>query len=370
MATIPSNPAASPEPKTQASGSRLSKEERRELLARIERDSSRSEPPERILQRAEQALQSGNRTQAERLVVQLEQSEPNLLGLAHLKARLAEASMTEKQRANVRKAEDMLLRYIEQRKKTAAEFALEALSEIAPNHPKLAEYRIWVRDVDKEAAAQLELDSELAAGRLALQVGDLQVARRHLEKLKSLDAQATATVQLASEISQAEAGQAETADIEGIKQRFEEHLLALRIREAEVELEHLAQHVVPKVTLDRLRVRLEEFRSADRSLKELEAFEQLFAEYVRRSQWQKARDVAQKAGKRFPDHPRPAAMFNEVNVREASDRQKESIRQGVAALEQFISQGKRDEAELALKLLKGKIDDGELAQFAERVQAL
>lgn len=368
MTTIPSNPGAPPEPR--ATGGRLSKEERRELLARIERESSRAEPPESILERAEQALQSGNRTQAERLVLQLERTDPNLLGLAHLKSRLAEASLTEKQRANIRKAEDMLLRYIEQRKKTAAEFALEALGEIAPAHPKLEEYKIWVRDLDKEAAAQLELDSELAAGRMALQVGDLEVARRHLERLQGLDGQAIATVQLTSEISQAEAGQAETADIEGIKQRFEEHLLAMRIREAEGELAHLAEHVIPKITLDRLKVRLEETKSADRNLKELEAFEQLYQEYLRRSLWQKARDVARQAGQRFPQHPRPAEMFAGVNLREADARQQESTRQGVVTLEKFIAEGKRDEAELALKLLKGKVEEAQLAELEERLRSL
>lgn len=348
----------------------MSKEERRELLARIERESSRTEPPERTLQRAEQAFQGGNRAQAERLVAQLEQTAPGLLGLGNLKARLAEAQKREKAKANVRKAEDMLVRYIEERKKAAAEFALEALSEISPDHPRLAEYRIWVRDLDKEAAAHRELDDELAAGRMALQVGDLNVARRHLEKLRQLDPEARVTVLLTSEIAQAEAGQAETAGIEEIKQRFEHHLSSFDLAEAERELESLARHAVPKITLDRLKKRLEDARSADRDQKELAAFEELFQQYLTAYRWQKARDVARQAGQTFPHHPRPAEMFNEVNMREAEERRHESIIQGVASLEQFISQGKREEASLALKLLKGKIDEDRFARFEARVAAL
>ena len=370
MATTPQNPAPPPVGQTEAGKARLSKEERRELLARIERESSRSESPERILQRAEQALQSGNRTHAERLAAQLRQKSPNLLGLENLTQRLAAASRDEKQQANVRKAEDMLMRYIEERKKPAAEFALEALTEIAPEHPRLGEYRIWVRDLDKEAAAAQELDGELAAGRMALQVGDVNVATRHLEKLRQLDPHAAATSQLAADIAEAEHDQAEDADIEGIKLRFEEHLLALRIPEAQEELADLARHEVPKITLDRLNVRLQEAQSVRRDQQEMAAFEELYQQYVKAHRWQKARDVAQQAGKRFPNHPRPAEMFNNVSVQEAADRHQESVRQGVATLEQFISQGQRDQAQLALKLLKGKIDDAQLAQFEERVRAL
>lgn len=370
MATSPSNPGAPPAPPAPASRSRLSKEERRELLARIERESSRTESPERVLQRAEQALQDGNRTLAERLVGQLEQTSPNLLGLGHLRQRLAAVGQREKTRANVRKAEEMLLRYIEQRKKTAAEFALEALKEIAPDHPRLAEYAIWVRDLDQEAAQQRQLDDELAAGRLALQVGDLDVARRHLGRLEALDAGASATAQLAAEITQAEAGEAESADIQGIKERFEAHVAALRLSDAAHELEELAQHAVPKVTLDRLGARLVEARRIERDQREMAAFEELFQGHVAAHRWQKARDVARQAGQRFRAHPRPAEMFNEVNLREAEDRRLESIRQGVAALEQFITEGKRGDAELALKLLKDKIEPQQLARFEARVREL
>lgn len=373
MATIPSNPAIPPaadpsEPKP--AKARLSKDERRELLARIERESSRSDSPERILQRAEQALQGGNRMQAERLVQQLEDSSPDLLGLGHLRSRLGEAARNEKAQANVRKAEDMLMRYIEQRKKTAAELALEALTEIAPGHPRLAEYRIWVRDLDKEAAVQRELDEELAAGRIALQVGDVSVAQRHLKKLQDHDPRSSAALLLAGEITQAEAGQAENSVIEDIKLKLEHHLASLEIEEAQAQLEELARHAVPKITLDRLNVRLEEARSTRRDQLEIAAFEELLEQYLKAGSWQKARDIAQQAGQRFPDHPRPAEMFNFVNTRESEARHKESVRQGVASLEAFIAAGNRDNAELALKLLRGKIDDAELERYAAQIAGL
>ncbi len=100
------------------------------------------------------------------------------------------------------------------------------------------------------------------------------------------------------------------------------------------------------------------------------AFEELFQQYLTAYRWQKARDVARQAGQAFPRHPRPAEMFHEVDLREAEERRQESIIQGVASLERFISQGQREEARLALKLLKGKIDEERFASFEERVGSL
>lgn len=127
---------------------------------------------------------------------------------------------------------------------------------------------------------------------------------------------------------------------------------------------------MPKITLDRFNMRLADARSACRDREELAAFEKLFAECLGAGQWQDARDAAQQAGKRFPQHSRPAEMFNEVGLQEAEQRHQESIRQGVATLEQFIEQGNRGHAELALKLLKGKIDEQQLARYEQRVKML
>ena len=174
----PKNAPEVPQDEAPAQQSRLSKEERRALLARIEGEASRSraETHEKILQRAEQALQDGHREQAKRLVDHLDRTHPDLQGLAELHRKLEEVAKADKQRANVKKAEEMLLRYIQERRKQAAELALEALSEIAPNHPRLAELKIWVRDLDEEAAYLRRLDEELETGRHALQSGDLEAA--------------------------------------------------------------------------------------------------------------------------------------------------------------------------------------------------
>lgn len=372
--TDPADQDAREEPEGAASGPqpRLSKEERRALLARIEREASRSraETHEKILQRAEQALQDGNREQAQRLADHLDKTNPNLQGLAELRQKLAGAEKVDRQRSNVKKAEEMLLRYIQERRKQAAEFALEALSEVAPNHPRLSEFKIWVRDLDEEVAYQRRLDQELEKGRQALQSGDLEVASQHLKTLQGLDVDATATVLMAADLERAQRGQEASADIESIKNRFESLLQDLRIEDAEAELQRLAAHELPKITIDQLRLRLDEARSGRRDQKEMEEFEAGFAEHLAAGRWHEARDLAQRLGQRFQGHPRAARMFYEVNEREAEERRHESIRQGVESLERFIAQGLRQEAELALKLLQGKIEAERLAKYEERIRSL
>ncbi len=372
--TDPAKPAAPRAPQSETPGqqSRLSKEERRALLARIEREAirGRAETHEKILQRAEQALQDGNREQAKRLADHLDKTNPNLQGLAELRQKLQSAEKVDKQRANVKKAEEMLLRYVQERRKQAAELALEALSEVAPEHPRLDELKIWVQDLDEEAAYLHRLDAELENGRTALQTGDLEAARRHLKSLQELDPHATATALMASDLDRAQRGQAASADIESIKKRFDGLLRDLRIEEAEAELERLAAHELPKITFDQLRLRLDQARAGRRDQQELGAFEAGLAEHLAAGRWHDARDVAQRLGQRFKGHPRAAAMFHEVNQLEAEERRQESIRQGRETLERFIVQGLRQDAELALKLLQGKIDPEQLARYEERIRTL
>lgn len=355
------------------SRSQLSKEERRALLARIEREASRSraESYERILQRAEEAFQNGNHEQAKRLALQLEKTNPQLQGLQGLQDRLASNEQSKRQQGNVKKAEEMLLRYVQERRKPMAQLALETLEEVAPHHPRLEEYKIWVRDLDQEAAHVSRLDELLAAGRTAVQMGDLQAAGQHLAELRQLDAHAAATENLAADIRQAEAGREVSEAIANRKQRFEELLERFAIEEAEQELAQIsAQGQLPKVTLDQMRQRIDQARVGRRGQRELGQMEAQFNELLASANWPAARDLAQRVGQLFPDHPRASQMFTEVNDREAEQRRRESARQGAQQLEQFIAAGRKQEAQLALKLLRGKIADADLARYEARVNAL
>lgn len=349
----------------------LTKEERRALLAQIERQSIKSRSPEKVRQRAESALADGNVQQAKRLVDQLEKSSPQLDGLGDLRDRLSDIEEQKKREANIKSTEEMLSRYIQQRKKQLAQFALSTLVELAPDHPRLDEYKVWIRDLDKEAELQGRIDALLGEGRRALAHGDMETAQERLGDLRKLDPHGRAVEDLEADIRQSEAGRATSADIERTKKRFEERVAEGDVAGAEAEMEALAGYGVPKITLDFLRKRLDEARQGLAAQEELSQMEGRFRACLQTRDWQGAREVARQVGEKFKTSTRASELMNEVNRLESEDRRRASIEQGIATVEQFLSQGKKVEAELALKVLQGlDIDRERLRTLQDRISQL
>lgn len=352
-------------------GAILSKEERRDLLAQIERESRRTETPETTLERAVEALRERNLDQARRLADHLEKSVPGLAGLADLRRQLAAASEQEKRSANLRTAEDMLIGYIQQRKKKMAVLALETLLELAPDHPRAGDYRVWVGDLDQEVALQKRIDEQARAVRAALHAGDVEGARRALGSLERLDPQGRTTEELQGEIDAGERGRAESADIGRMKQRIEELLERGEVDAAESEITALAQHDLPKITLDFLRKRLADTRRKVREEAERQALHIRFQRHLEARDWRAARELAQRFGERFPESQEGAQLFHQVSEHEGRERRQQSLEQGLSTLESFIAGGKRREAELVLKVLRSlDIDPAELARCEARVRSL
>ncbi len=356
-------------PKT--GGIRLTKEERKALLAQLERQSSRTVPPERVLQRGEQALKDGHLDQARRILKQLEASASRLAGLGHFRRQIETADREVKRQSNLHATEEMLTRYIQQRKKPLAELALETLIEIAPNHPRRAEFEAWVADLDQELALEHKIQQQLDAGRAALRRDDLATAEQYLATLHNLDPVSTATEQLAADIAAAAQGQALSAGIERAKQRLEELLAGGRLDEAEQQMEQLGRMDVPKVTIDFLRKRLEDGRRQLREKAEADELVSVFDRHLAAHDWPSARELAQRFGQRFPTSTRAAELFKRVNDLEEVERHQRSIDEGLAAVERFISFGDRHNAELALKLLASlDLEPERLAELQARVRRL
>ncbi|MEM1176909.1 MAG: hypothetical protein AAGM22_01075 [Acidobacteriota bacterium] len=355
----------------QPPGIRLSKDERKQLLADLERDASRREPPERLLQRALAAAQAGQLDVARRLTDQLDQSAPNLAGLDYLREQLHAAERQHKHAERLRQAEDMVIRAVQQRKKPLAQMALQTLEEIAPQHPRLDELRIWVRDLDREVALHSRIDELLAAGRVALQGGDLGGARRQLDALQKLDPMGLPAETFSAELEAAEQGQAASAGIGRLKQEIDDALTAGDTPRAHQALAELQATDVPRVTIQTYARRIEETSQRLRDASEAQGLIDRFDQHLGARQWQAAREVAQHFGQRFPDDPRSTQMFNRVAELEAADRRRQSIQQGLASCEQFIAQGKKLEAQLALKLLRSmNLDAERIAQLEARIAQL
>ncbi|MCP3959981.1 MAG: hypothetical protein GY719_19225 [bacterium] len=346
----------------------LGKEQRKDLLAQLERRSSRTEPPERILQRGEQALKDEHLGQARRVLQQLESSVPELPGLDSFRQNLAAAESEERRRSNLQATEEMLIRYIQQRMKPLAEMALETLVELSPNHPRRGDYEHWVADLDEEVAHQRRIEEQFDAGRAAVQKGDLRAAEKHLEALHKDDPDSSLSQRLASKIVEATQGQALSAGIQRAKQELEELLAANRLDEAEQQMVRLSRMDIPKVTIDVLRQRLEEGRQKLRDQAEAAKLLKLFEQFVGNGDWPSAREVAQRYGGRFPASERTGELFGRINEMEAAQRRRQSLDEGLAAVELFIDEGKRHEADLALKLLESlALDPAKLERLRERV---
>ena len=312
------------------SGVRLTKEERKELLAQLERQSSRAESAERIMQRGEQALKDGQFDQARRVLLQLESKAPSLNGLDVFRANLETAQSERKRAANLKATEEMLTRYIQQRKKPLADLALATLVDLSPNHPRRSDYEVWVGDLDKEVALQQRIEEQFASGRAALQRGDLARAKKHLDALRKFDPDSQMTEALATEIADAEHGRAEIEDIERVKQRIERLLANEQLDDAESEMDRLRSMDIPKVTIDFLRKRIEDSRGRRRDQADAETLIGRFEQHLETFDWPSAREAAQNFSRRFPDSPRTAELFNRVNALEAKQRRQQSLEEGLA----------------------------------------
>ncbi|MEM8959864.1 MAG: hypothetical protein AAGD38_00160 [Acidobacteriota bacterium] len=271
-----------------------------------------------------------------------------------------------KRQRNIKQAEDLLVGYIRERRKPLAEMALETLVEMEPGHPRLAEYRTWVADLDQDIERQSQIVSDVSAVRDALASGDLDAARNSLGKLRTRDPSSGIVASLTAELEEEERGIEEGEDIERRKQRFDALLETGEANAAEAELEALAQTSIPRVTLDFLRKRLDEARKDLAAKAELATLESVFRQHLKGRNWQRAREVAHAVGEQFNGTARAAEMFNEVTRVESEHRRRESVRQGIAALDNYIAKGQRAEAELTLQVLRRLDVDSQQLDAYER----
>ena len=277
----------------------------------------------------------------------------------------------DKRQAGLEKAEEMFIQYIQQRKSALAQLALETLLELAPNHPRRKEFEIWLRDIDQEVQLKGKIAEVLEAGRAALRQGDIAEARKQRERLRKLDSWAEEGESFEAEIDAVEHDEAESADIDRLKASFEELLTARRFEEAEKLLTQLSSLDLPKVSLDFLRKHLEESRGVASDEAEAASIVSRFQARLADHRWQEAREIAHAYGERFPNSPRAAELFNQVNEMEAAERRLLSLQEGIQTFERFLAEGKRQEAELALRLLESlDLDKGRLEALAAKIREL
>jgi serine/threonine protein kinase len=335
----------------QRSSSELSRAERVDLLAQIERASKRVQESSVELARAESVLTAGRLDEAQELIERIEIAAPRTLGLDHLRDRLTQARESETRARRAAETEQVLTNYLRRKQLPLARLALETLLEIQPDHPKRADYEGWVHLLADEAEKGKRAEAALAAGRAALERKDFQAARRELEAIARNDAAGKRAEAFSDELERAEREIRENAEIEQRRRRFEELIATHRVVDAKEELDALAKLDVPRVTLDFYREQLAEARAGIHKEEQDAVFARRYRQAIEDHNWFAARDVAQELGKAQPGSARATAMYSEIERLETIHRRQQAVEQGVHQVEAFIEQGDAGKAELALKIL-------------------
>jgi eukaryotic-like serine/threonine-protein kinase len=405
--------AARPEaPPRQRSSSELSREERIDLLAQIERAAKRVSESSLDLARAEGAIAAGKLDDARRLVAQIEAANPRSAGLDRIKERLAQAgapaaaapsapppaktpaapsasraapppvavarsaappeapapraatpfpstpvpsapvdATTADQRQRTAEAEKALRRYLERKQLPLARLALETLLELAPQHPNRADYENWVTLLADEVEQDRRAEIALAAARAAIVRRDFAKARQELDLVRRNDLSGERAEALERELEDVEQGLRQGADFERHKQRLDELLAARKLAEAEREIEQLAGLGLSNVTLDSYRERLRETRLAADQERQAAPIEKRYREVLQARDWFAAREAAMEMDSIAPAGPRAAAMYSEVERLESIHKHQQAAEQGVRQVDAFLEKGDLPNAELALHIL-------------------
>lgn len=349
-AAVAAAPSAASEVPRQRSVSELSRAEKTDLLAQIERAAKRVQESATDISRAEAALDAGRLDEARDLVAKIEAANPRAQGLARLKERLTRMG-DESRTRRVAETEQVLAGYLQRKQLPLARLALDTLLEIQPDHPKRADYEEQIQDLTDEGERAKRAEAAQAAGRAALERRDFAAARRELETVARYDPTGARAEAFNRELEEAERGASENAEIEKRRRRFEEHIAAERAIDAKAELDALSKLDVPRVTLDFYREQLAELRGRIHVEEKAGVLEQRYRQAVQDHDWFAAREVAQELGQALPGGGRAAEMFAEVDRLESVHRREQALEQGVRQVEAFIEQGDAAKAELALKIL-------------------
>lgn len=405
-------------PARKPSASELSREERLELLAQIDRAAKKVSESARLSELARQALAAGRLEDASALAAQLESVNPRAAGLAELKARLAPASAPLPPRpgapampsrgaayetadfggpvrlsapeppplepepappppvdpelvAKRAEAEHLLQRYLGERKQQLAAFALDTLVELEPDHPRLAEFENAVARLATDADEQKKAEAALRTGRDAAARGDLFLARAQLDMVERHQGTANYAAILRAEIDAAERSRRDAQEISKRRERLESLLDNKRLKEAEEELARLSEAGLAKVSVESYRLRVADIQAMAERDSKAQAFEKRYRELVQSHDWFKARDLVVEFEKLAPDSPRPAQMFGEISRLEEMQRKQQGIDQGVQQIENFLRQRRVGEAEMALRILISmNPDHPQRHQFEQKIAAL
>lgn len=336
----------------------LSRAEKVELLARIDRAAKKQLETTQILRQAEQLISEGRLEEARTLVEKVRGAAPRARMLERVTGRLEnQARQLEKRtrheeaRQRVQELEQMVESYIQKSQLPLAELALETLLEVDPNHPKQGDYSDWIKILRQEVEQDRRAQEALAAGRGALAQGDFKAARKRLGEIRRQDRTERLAPAFEKEIEAAQRQIRQSSDAEQHRDRFEEQLAAGRFDAAEKELGRLAKLGASRLSLDLQRKRLEEARSVAAERSRLADLEVRYQARLKARDWLGARELVAEVESLSPQSSRPPQMFAEIASLEEQDRRAQAVEQGVRQVEALLAASQLQQAEMALKIV-------------------
>jgi len=353
VARPPSGPQpAAAQPVRPRSAAELSKAEKDELLAQIARAASkRVQEGSGEVSRIEAALAAGQVEEAQRLITQLEATQPRAPGLDRAREKLAALRQASQQERRAAETEQVLTQYLQRKQLPLARLALETLTELSPGHPKRADYEAWVDLLAKEVEQDKKAEAALAAGRAALARKDFKAARQELESMARNDPQGKRTGAFSTELETAERQARQESTVEERMRSLEKALAEHRVNDAERDLEELSHLGLARVTFDFYRDKVAAARSQNEQQEAVARSEWIYRKHLQERDWLGAREAAAELGRSFPSSPRSTEMFSEVERLESEHRREQAVEQGVQQVETFVEKGDAAKAELALKIL-------------------
>lgn len=344
-------PLPSPSSMGRPNTGELSRAERVDLMAQIERAARRVEESSGQLQQAADAMKVGRVEEARELVEQMKSTNARQKGLADVEAQVLEAESKLERVRQAKRTEEMLESYLKAGQPQLARFALETLLEVAPDHPRAAELERRVSGLSGQVQEKKLVQEVLQSGRGALLKGDIREARRQLAELTRLDKGGELTKGFEAEIAQADRERQRSSSADTHRQRIEEFLRTGQLDLAAQELDELARLGGAKVTIDLYRQRIGEAHRELEEERQAVELENRARAKAAAGDFAAAREIALEFERQQPASLRPGALFGEINQLLEDARKRQGIDQGVRQLEGYLASNRLAEAELAFKIL-------------------
>ncbi len=370
--------------------SRISREEKTDLLAQIDRAARRVREGSELFEMAERAIAAGELGRARQIYQNLVENNPRAAGLERLAAQLTRAGVDVSsiapstaplpeptavspqaapappqvvalttpvaelidRPAAIKQAETMIETYLRQGKKTLARLALDSLLELSPDHPRRQEYSSWIDLAGQEAEQLRRAQEVIEAGRSALDRGDLKAARKQADTAARLAPTGDLAASFLTEVEAADREQSQGAELTQRKERFELAVQAKNWAEADLLLEEMAGLGLSRVALNFYRSRLEAESVRARETSAAGPFLNRFEAALEREDFDTARVILHSLGEALPASSLPGQLQARLDAAHQAFQRRRALEQGMKQLEGYLGTGNASGASLALRILK------------------